>query len=49
MSQNAGLSRLGDESQYKMRSVMLCECSWQAGPGLSGVVWCHNWWPVAIR
>ena len=29
-----------------MRSVRLCECSWQAGPGLSGVVWCRNWWPV---
>lgn len=35
MSLAAGLSRLGDESQYRMRSVTLCECSWQAGLGSS--------------
>ena len=28
-----------------MRSVGLCECLWQVGPGLSGVVWYRNWWP----
>ena len=38
-----------DERQYRMRSVALCECSWQAGPGLSGVVWYRNWWPVGTR
>jgi hypothetical protein len=36
MSQAAVLSRLGDENQYRIRSVTLCECSWQAGPGSSG-------------
>jgi hypothetical protein len=49
MSQVGGLSRLGDESQYRMRSVTLCECSWQAEVGLWGVVWCRSWWPVVIR
>jgi hypothetical protein len=49
MSQIVGLSRLGDESQYRMRSVRLCECLWQVGPGLSGVAWYRNWWPGAIR
>ena len=39
MSQIVGLSRLGDESQYRMRSVRLCECfgrwgrDYRASPG----------------
>jgi hypothetical protein len=36
MSQATGLSRLGDESRFRMRSVTLCECSWQAGLESSG-------------
>src|SRR5215218_2774381 len=49
VSQAAGLSRLGGESQYRIGGVTLCECSWQAGPGPWGGAWCRSWWRGAIR
>jgi hypothetical protein len=49
MSRAAGLSRLGDQSRYRMRRLTLCACSWQAGAGSSGGVWCRSWWPAATR